>query len=135
MNIISHLTCFSFNSGCSNMKKESCFFPIPQAAECIMRVIERANAPVIYLSTDAAHSETNLLQSFLILNGRTVPLVRRPDHSYAEKWDALLYRNHIGGDIQVSCSFPWKSNCVWFLFFSFLSFYFLCVSSKDKNSF
>nr|CAD1818418.1 unnamed protein product [Ananas comosus var. bracteatus] len=28
-------------------------------------------------------------------------LVRRPDHSYAEKWDALLYRNHIGGDIQV----------------------------------
>ncbi|XP_073005471.1 O-fucosyltransferase 36-like [Typha latifolia] len=84
-----------------NVKKESCFFPIPQAAECILRVVERANAPVIYLSTDAAESETNLLQSFIVLNDKPVPLVRRPDHNNAEKWDALLYRNHIGGDSQV----------------------------------
>ncbi|KAF0905917.1 hypothetical protein E2562_008944 [Oryza meyeriana var. granulata] len=84
-----------------NVKKESCFFPIPQAAECILRVIEKANAPVIYLSTDAAESETNLLQSLVVFNDRQVPLVRRPEHHSSEKWDALLYRNHMGGDNQV----------------------------------
>ncbi|XP_058108762.1 O-fucosyltransferase 36-like [Magnolia sinica] len=84
-----------------NAKKESCFFPVPQAAECILRVAERANAPVIYLSTDAAESETNLLQSLTLLNGKMIPLVKRPTHTSVEKWDALLYRNHLGGDDQV----------------------------------
>ncbi|XP_006657870.1 O-fucosyltransferase 36-like [Oryza brachyantha] len=84
-----------------NVKKESCFFPIPQAAECILRIVEKANAPVIYLSTDAAESETNVLQSLVVFNDRQVPLVRRPEHHSSEKWDALLYRNHMGGDSQV----------------------------------
>ncbi|WOL08875.1 hypothetical protein Cni_G17628 [Canna indica] len=84
-----------------NLKEESCFFPIPQAAECILRIVEKANAPVIYLSTDAAESETHLLQSLVFLNDKPVPLIRRPDHDSAEKWDALLYRNKIGGDSQV----------------------------------
>ncbi|KAL5197486.1 hypothetical protein ABZP36_000998 [Zizania latifolia] len=84
-----------------NVKKESCFFPIPQAAECILRIVEKTNAPVIYLSTDAARSETNLLQSLVVFNDRQVPLVRRPEHHSSEKWDALLYRNHMGGDNQV----------------------------------
>lgn len=84
-----------------NAKKESCFFPVPQAAQCILRAVEKANAPLIYLSTDAAESETNLLQSMTMLNGKTVPLVKRPSHTSVEKWDALLYRNHLGGDDQV----------------------------------
>uniref|UniRef100_A0A0E0I2L9 GDP-fucose protein O-fucosyltransferase 2 n=1 Tax=Oryza nivara TaxID=4536 RepID=A0A0E0I2L9_ORYNI len=84
-----------------NVKKESCFFPIPQAAECILRIVEKANAPVIYLSTDAAESETSLLQSLVVFNDRQVPLVKRPEHHNSEKWDALLYRNHMGGDNQV----------------------------------
>ncbi|MED6204725.1 O-fucosyltransferase 36 [Stylosanthes scabra] len=84
-----------------NAKKPSCFYPIPQAADCILRVVERANAPVIYLSTDAAESETSLLQSLVTLNGRPVPLVKRPPRNSAEKWDALLYRHHIEGDSQV----------------------------------
>ncbi|XP_057717700.1 O-fucosyltransferase 36-like [Arachis stenosperma] len=84
-----------------NAKKPSCFYPIPQAADCILRVVERANAPVIYLSTDAAESETTLLQSLVTLNGRPVPLVKRPPRNSAEKWDALLYRHHIEGDSQV----------------------------------
>jgi len=86
---------------CSNAKKPSCFFPIPQAADCILRVIERADAPIIYLSTDAAESETGLLQSLIVLNGKPVPLVIRPARNSAEKWDALLYRHHIEGDSQV----------------------------------
>ncbi|KAJ6796635.1 Uncharacterized protein M6B38_219500 [Iris pallida] len=85
-----------------NVKEESCFFPIPQAAECLLRVVERANAPVIYLSTDAAESETDLLQSLLVPNGdKPVPLVKRPSHTSVEKWDALLYRNKLGGNSQV----------------------------------
>eukprot|EP00268_Persea_americana_P013325 TRINITY_DN1579_c0_g1_i3.p1 TRINITY_DN1579_c0_g1~~TRINITY_DN1579_c0_g1_i3.p1 ORF type:complete len:567 (-),score=77.69 TRINITY_DN1579_c0_g1_i3:320-2020(-) len=84
-----------------NAKKDSCFFPIPQAAECILRVVERANTPIIYLSTDAAESETDLLQSMIMVNGKQVPLVKRPSHNSVEKWDALLYRNHVGGDNQV----------------------------------
>ena len=68
--------------------------PIPQAAECILRIVEKANAPVIYLSTDAAESETNFLQSLVVFNDKQVPLVKRPE-------DALLYRNHMGGDNQV----------------------------------
>ncbi|CAA7018521.1 unnamed protein product [Microthlaspi erraticum] len=84
-----------------NAKNPSCFYPIPQAAGCIARVIEKVEAPVIYLSTDAAESETGLLQSLLILNGKTVPLVKRPPRDSAEKWDALLYRHGLEGDSQV----------------------------------
>ncbi|XP_020213408.1 O-fucosyltransferase 36 isoform X1 [Cajanus cajan] len=84
-----------------NAKKPSCFYPIPQAAECILRVVERANAPLIYLSTDAAETEIGLLQSLLVLDGRPVPLVKRPPRNSAEKWDAFLYRHHMEGDPQV----------------------------------
>ncbi|XP_042426697.1 O-fucosyltransferase 5-like [Zingiber officinale] len=84
-----------------NEKKESCFFPIPQAAECILRVAEKANAPVIYLSTDATEIETNLLQSLVVLGDKQIPLFKRPSHNSAEKWDALLYRSRLGGDSQV----------------------------------
>ncbi|XP_042488376.1 O-fucosyltransferase 36-like [Macadamia integrifolia] len=84
-----------------NAKATSCFYPIPQAADCITRVLERANAPVIYLSTDAAESETDLLQSLVMLNGKVVPLVKRPSRNSAEKWDALLYRHGLEGDSQV----------------------------------
>lgn len=79
----------------SNAKKPSCFYPIPQAADCILRVVEMADAPIIYLSTDAAESETGLLQSLVVLNGRPVPLVIRPARNSAEKWDALLYRHRM----------------------------------------
>ncbi|KAK8629224.1 hypothetical protein V6N13_078075 [Hibiscus sabdariffa] len=84
-----------------NVKNPSCFYPIPQAADCITRMVERANTPIIYLSTDAAESETGLLQSMVVLNGKTVPLVKRPPRSSAEKWDALLYRHGIEDDPQV----------------------------------
>ncbi|KAA3479154.1 GDP-fucose O-fucosyltransferase 2 [Gossypium australe] len=84
-----------------NAKKPSCFYPIPQAADCITRMVERANSPVIYLSTDAAGSETGLLQSMIMLNGKTIPLVKRPPRNSAEKWDALLYRHGLEGDSQV----------------------------------
>lgn len=84
-----------------NAKKPSCFFPVPQAAECITRVVERANTPVIYLSTDAAESETSLLQSLVVLNGKGVPLIKRPARNSAEKWDALLYRHGLEEDPQV----------------------------------
>ncbi|THG05672.1 hypothetical protein TEA_013322 [Camellia sinensis var. sinensis] len=84
-----------------NAKKPSCFYPVPQAAECISQVVERANAPVVYLSTDAAESETSLLQSLVVLNGKSVPLVQRPARNKDEKWDALLYRHGLEGDPQV----------------------------------
>ncbi|KAI3455688.1 hypothetical protein Pfo_012351 [Paulownia fortunei] len=84
-----------------NAKEPSCFYPVPQAAECINRVVERANTPVIYLSTDAAESETGLLQSLVVWNGKTVPLIQRPARNSAEKWDALLYRHGLEGDSQV----------------------------------
>lgn len=85
----------------SNAKKPSCFYPIPQAADCITRMVERANAPAIYLSTDAAESETNLLKSMVVLNGKTIPMVKRPPRNSAEKWDALLYRHGLHDDSQV----------------------------------
>lgn len=75
---------------------------MPQSADCINRVVERANTPVIYLSTDAAESETSLLQSFITLNGKVVPLVKRPARNSAENWDALLYRHGLEGDSHVS---------------------------------
>ncbi|KAI6671654.1 hypothetical protein NL676_006539 [Syzygium grande] len=84
-----------------NAKKPSCFYPIPQAADCISRVVERANTPVIYLSTDAAESETGVLQSLILVNGKVVPLVKRPASNSAEKWDALLYRHGLQDDVQV----------------------------------
>lgn len=60
---------------------------------------------MIYLSTDAAESETGLLQSLVVLNGKTVPLVQRPARNSAEKWDALLYRHGLEGDSQVGLRF------------------------------
>lgn len=84
-----------------NAKRPSCFFPVPQAADCISQVVQRANVPVIYLSTDAAESETDLLQSLVVVNGKAVPLVKRPARNSAEKWDALLYRHGLEGDSQV----------------------------------
>ncbi|KAG9443903.1 hypothetical protein H6P81_015243 [Aristolochia fimbriata] len=95
-----HFRRHGFLKFCNN-KEESCFFPIPQAADCILRVVERANAPIIYLSTDAAKSETDLLQSLVVMNGKIIPLFKRPEHTSVEKWDVLLYRNSIGGDGQV----------------------------------
>ncbi|KAB2611038.1 hypothetical protein D8674_019070 [Pyrus ussuriensis x Pyrus communis] len=95
-----HFRRHGFLKFCNN-KQPSCFYPIPQAADCIIRVAERANAPVVYLSTDAAESETGLLQSLVVVNGKTVPLVKRPARNSAEKWDALLYRQGIEGDAQV----------------------------------
>lgn len=102
--ILCHIT-FFFQWFCSNAKQPSCFYPVPQAAECINGVVERANTPVIYLSTDAAESETGLLQSLTVLNGKTVPLVRRPARNSAEKWDALLYRHGLEEDLQVGLLF------------------------------
>ncbi|KAL2932840.1 O-fucosyltransferase 5 [Bienertia sinuspersici] len=84
-----------------NAKNPSCFFSVPQAANCITRVLARANTPVIYLSTDAAESETGLLQSLMVIDGKPVPLVKRPSRNSAEKWDALLYRHGLEGDSQV----------------------------------
>ncbi|KAL6140583.1 hypothetical protein ACLB2K_058882 [Fragaria x ananassa] len=95
-----HFRRHGFLKFCNN-KQPSCFYPIPQAADCIARIAERANAPVVYLSTDAAESETGLLQSLVVVNGKTVPLVKRPARNSAEKWDALLYRHGIEGDPQV----------------------------------
>lgn len=88
----------------SNAKSPSCFYPIPQAAECVTRLVERSNSPVIYLSTDAAESETSLLQSLVVVDGKVVPLVKRPPRNSAEKWDALLYRHGIEDDSQVRIS-------------------------------
>ncbi|XP_024009158.1 O-fucosyltransferase 5 isoform X2 [Eutrema salsugineum] len=95
-----HLRRHGFLKFC-NAKSPSCFYPIPQAADCISRIVERANAPVIYLSTDAAESETGLLQSLVVVDGKVVPLVKRPPRDSAEKWDALLYRHGIEDDSQV----------------------------------
>lgn len=66
------------------------------------RIVEKANAPVIYLSTDAAESETGLLQSLLVVDGKVVPLVKRPPRNSAEKWDSLLYRHGIEDNSQVT---------------------------------
>ncbi|MCD9640292.1 hypothetical protein HAX54_025495 [Datura stramonium] len=45
----------------------------------------RSTAPIIYLSTNAAESETDLLQLLVIVYGKTVPLVRRPARNSDEK--------------------------------------------------
>ncbi|KAF8106069.1 hypothetical protein N665_0147s0026 [Sinapis alba] len=95
-----HLRRHGFLKFC-NAKSPSCFYPIPQAADCISRIVERANAPVIYLSTDAAESETGLLQSLVVVDGKVIPLVKRPPRNSAEKWDSLLYRHGIEDDSQV----------------------------------
>ncbi|KAJ3674629.1 hypothetical protein LUZ60_005245 [Juncus effusus] len=84
-----------------NAKKEKCFFSIPESANCIKKILQKSNAPVIYLSTDAADVEINILQKLINIDGKEVPLIRRPEHISSEKWDSLLYRNHIGGDNQV----------------------------------
>ncbi|KAM3344415.1 hypothetical protein P3S68_024123 [Capsicum galapagoense] len=84
-----------------NAKNSSCFYPVPQAADCINRAVERSTAPVVYLSTDAAESETGLLQLLLVVNGKKVPLVRRPTRNSNDKWDTLLYRHGLKEDRQV----------------------------------
>ncbi|XP_051135015.1 O-fucosyltransferase 36-like [Andrographis paniculata] len=84
-----------------NAKRPSCFYPVPQAAGCINQVVEKANTPIVYLSTDAAESETGLLQSLVSWNGKSVSIVRRPSRNSAEKWDALLYRHRLDEDPQV----------------------------------
>ncbi|KAM3235555.1 hypothetical protein P3L10_015592 [Capsicum annuum] len=83
-----------------NAKNSSCFYPVPQAADCINRAVERSTAPVVYLSTDAAESETGLLQLLLVVNGKKVPLVRRPTRNSNDKWDTLLYRHGLKEDRQ-----------------------------------
>ncbi|KAF3622844.1 hypothetical protein FXO38_31072 [Capsicum annuum] len=60
-----------------NAKNSSCFYPVPQAADCINRAVERSTAPVVYLSTDAAESETGLLQLLLVVNGKKTRSQRR----------------------------------------------------------
>ncbi|EFJ28013.1 protein-O-fucosyltransferase-like protein [Selaginella moellendorffii] len=81
-----------------NVKNESCFFPIPQAASCILRKIEEAKPRVIYISTDAAESEITLLQQLL---GPDVPMIQRPQHDSREKWDAILQRKGLLADNEV----------------------------------
>ena len=80
-------------------------------------MVERSNSPVIYLSTDAAESETDLLQSLIVVNGKTVPLVKRPSHTSVEKWDALLSRHGIEDNSHVSLCFF----CILSFFFFFLA--------------
>lgn len=77
-------------NSCSSAIRPSCFYPIPQDAGCITRIIEKAKTPVVYLSTDAAGSETGLFESLIVVNGRVAPLVQWPARNSAEKWDALL---------------------------------------------
>ncbi|MCE5167004.1 GDP-fucose protein O-fucosyltransferase, partial [Datura stramonium] len=84
----------------ANVEKKWLLLPVPQAADCNNRAVERSTAPVIYLSTDVAESETGLLQSLVVVYGKTVPLVRRPARNSDEKWDALVYRHDFEGDGQ-----------------------------------
>ncbi|KAL0424920.1 UNVERIFIED_CONTAM: O-fucosyltransferase 5 [Sesamum radiatum] len=80
--------------GFSNAKQPSCFYPVPQAADCINRVAERANSPVIYLSTDAADSETGLLQSLVVWNGKTILLFK--DLLLIQLKSGMLYYTGMG---------------------------------------
>ncbi|MCD9640291.1 GDP-fucose protein O-fucosyltransferase [Datura stramonium] len=51
----------------------------------------------------ALHFRRQVL-SLVVVNGKTVPLVRRPARNSDEKWDALLYRHGFEGDRQVTHS-------------------------------
>lgn len=94
--------------------------------------MERSNGAVIYLSTDAAESETSLLQSLVVVDGKIVPLVKRPPRNSAEKWDALLYRHGIEDDSQVRILSLDKSHEN---LFDFPGFAFGCSSTEKKKSF
>lgn len=99
-----HFRRYGFLTFCNENSKKGykCFFyPIPQAAECILRNIHSSSVPVIYLSTDAKESETSLLQSLLVQNGVSIPLVQRPDHEKGEKWDSPLERHGLLDDKEV----------------------------------
>lgn len=58
---------------CSNAKRPSCFYPITQAADCISRVVGKANTPVIWLSTDAAEVKPVCLSHWLRWMGGLCP--------------------------------------------------------------
>ncbi|MCO5571320.1 hypothetical protein L7F22_025058 [Adiantum nelumboides] len=99
-----HFRRYGFLTFCNENSKrghECHFYPIPQAAECIWRIVSATSARVIYLSTDAKASETNLLQSLLYKNGLRISLVTRPDHESGEKWDSPLARHGLLNDKEV----------------------------------
>ena len=83
-------------------KSQVAFTPFHKLLIALPGLLKGAGSAVIYLSTDAAESETDLLQSLITVNGKTVPLVKRPSHTSVEKWDALLSRHGIEDDSQVS---------------------------------
>ncbi|KAH6557936.1 hypothetical protein KP509_1Z085600 [Ceratopteris richardii] len=99
-----HFRRYGFLTFCNenSRKGHQChFYPIPQAAECILRVVSATSARVIYLSTDAKSSEINLLQSLLYKDGMRISLVRRPDHESGEKWDSPLVHHGLLNDKEV----------------------------------
>lgn len=99
-----HFRRHGFLTFCNENSKKgyNCFFyPIPQAAKCISQKVRSALVPVIYLSTDAKESEVSLLQSLLVQNGLSIPLVRRPDHDDGEKWDSPLKQHGVLSDQEV----------------------------------
>lgn len=67
-----------------------------------------------------------------MVNGKAVPLVKRPARSSAEKWDALLYRHGIEGDSQVGYAtilrFYYHIKVHWFRRYSILAVYDPCNS-------
>eukprot|EP00250_Pteridium_aquilinum_P022915 c25904_g1_i1 orf=218-1690(+) len=100
-----HFRRYGFLTFCNENSKKGhqChFYPIPQAAECILRIVSSTSARVIYLSTDAKESETSLLQSLLYKNGMRISLVRRPEHDNGEKWDSPLLRHGLLNDKEVT---------------------------------
>ncbi|KAF9611311.1 hypothetical protein IFM89_029749 [Coptis chinensis] len=84
---------------------------IPQAANCISWMAERANTPVIYQSTDASESETDLLQSLTMLNGRTIPLVKRPARNWLKNGMLCYLNRGIEGDSQVEAMLDKTIEC------------------------
>ncbi|KAH7443935.1 hypothetical protein KP509_02G056600 [Ceratopteris richardii] len=99
-----HFRRYGFLTFCNeNSEKghECHFYPIPQAAECILRTASATSARVIYLSTDAQGSETGLLQTLLYKDGMRISLVQRPDHDGGEKWDSPLARHGLLNDKEV----------------------------------
>ncbi|CAI9787456.1 unnamed protein product [Fraxinus pennsylvanica] len=50
---------------------------------------------------NAGESEISLLQSSMVRNGKTVPLIQRSACNSAEKWDVLLYGHGLEGDAQM----------------------------------
>lgn len=99
-----HFRRYGFLTFCNENSKKGnpCnFYPIPQAAECILRIFSSTSARVIYLSTDAKESETSLLQSLLYKRGMRITLVQRSDHENGEKWDSPIQRHKLLNDKEV----------------------------------